>query len=105
MPNLNQRGPMGEGPMTGRKIGRCTNMGARRRNQIIEENENVESSMNDDYRGQGFGRGRGRGRGMGRGLRNAMSFNRGGGRGMGRNRGGGGRGMGIGRRFRDDIEG
>ena len=92
---------MGEGPMTGRKMGRCTNMGAGRRNQIIEENENVESSMNDDYRGQGLGRGRGRG--MGRGLRNAMSSNRGG-RGMGRNRGVGGRGMGIGRRFRDDIQ-
>lgn len=102
MPNFNQRGLMGEGPMTGRKMGRSTNMGAGRRNQIIEENENVESLMNDDYRGEGLGRGRGRG--MGRGLRNAMSFNRGGGRGMGRNRGGGGRGMGMGRRFRDDIQ-
>ena len=28
MPGLNQTGPMGQGPMTGRRMGRCTNYGA-----------------------------------------------------------------------------
>ena len=28
MPGLNQKGPMGQGPMTGRRMGRCTNFGA-----------------------------------------------------------------------------
>ena len=41
---------MGEGPMTGRKMGRCTNYGAARRNQINQENENPERSINDDSR-------------------------------------------------------
>lgn len=27
MPGFNQKGPMGEGPMTGRKMGKCTNFG------------------------------------------------------------------------------
>ena len=37
MSNFNQRGPMGDGPMTGRKMGRCTNYGAARNNQINQE--------------------------------------------------------------------
>ena len=28
MPGLNHKGPMGDGPMTGRKMGKCTNFGA-----------------------------------------------------------------------------
>ena len=28
MPNLDQTGPLGQGPMTGRRMGRCTNYGA-----------------------------------------------------------------------------
>ena len=39
MSNFNQRGPMGEGPMTGRRMGRCGNFGAGRR-YPTQENEN-----------------------------------------------------------------
>ncbi|MDY0342898.1 MAG: DUF5320 domain-containing protein [Lentimicrobium sp.] len=87
MPGFNQQGPMGQGPMTGRKMGRCTNFGTGRRNQTIHEIENTENPTNDFFPGQGAGRG------MGRGL----------GRGMGRN--GGCRGMGPGRqnRFRGGM--
>ncbi|MDD2552812.1 MAG: DUF5320 domain-containing protein [Dysgonamonadaceae bacterium] len=101
MSNFNQKGPMGEGPMTGRRMGRCTNYEATRRNQIIKDNENMESPINENFPEQGFGRGFGRR--MRRGMGNGMGQNRGG-RGMGRS-GGGSRGMGIGRqgRFRDDI--
>ena len=100
MPSFNQKGPMGEGPMTGRKMGRCTNYGAGRQNQINQENENLERPFNADSQGQGFGRGLGRR--MGRGMGNVMGQNRGG-RGMGRIGGGGGRGMGRRNRFNDDF--
>ena len=82
MPGFNQQGPMGQGPMTGRKMGRCTNFGIGRRNQTTPEN--IENPT-DDF----FPR-RGAGRGMGKGL----------GRGMGRNGSGGGRGQGCQNRFR-----
>jgi hypothetical protein len=67
MPALNQKGPMGEGPMTGRKMGRCTNFGVIPKNQNLSEDRNQDQP--DDFGGWGRGRsGRGRGRGMG--LRN-----------------------------------
>ena len=40
MPALNQRGPMGEGPMTGRKMGRCTNYGTALKNQEVPQDQN-----------------------------------------------------------------
>ena len=97
MPNFNQKGPMGEGSMTGRKMGRCSNYGAALRNQTNQENENVVNPSNDNFFERFFGRGRGRGMG------NGMGQNRGG-RGMGRSGGGGGRGMGRRNRFNDDFE-
>jgi len=72
MAGFNQRGPMGQGPMTGRKMGRCTNFGANNQNDISPINENT----NQNVPAGGFGRGRGLGRGQG------------------------GLGMGMGRRFR-----
>lgn len=104
MPSFNQKGPMGEGPMTGRKMGRCTNYGAARRNQINQENENAERSINDDSQERGFVGGLGRriGRGMGNGMGNGMGQNRGG-RGMGRSGGGGDRGTGRRNRFGNDY--
>lgn len=72
MPGFDKTGPEGQGPMTGRGLGRCNPD-----NKLNEE---------DDIR---FGRGWGRGRGPGRG------------RGFGGGFGGGyGRGFGGGRRFR-----
>jgi hypothetical protein len=62
MPNMNGKGPQGEGPLTGRKMGNCE--GANK------DNENF---------GRGAGRGRGRGffgRGFfGRNRRNNSSDN------------------------------
>lgn len=87
MPGLNQTGPMGQGPMTGRRMGRCTNFGASFRNSDGAK-ENTNGNLPEDFYGRGFGYGRGR---CGRGL------------GMGRRRGGYGRGMGFQNRFRSGF--
>lgn len=66
MPGFNQTGPMGQGPMTGRKMGRCTNYGANRKEQTNDETINNVTSEEITTRRFGFGRGRfGRGRGFG----------------------------------------
>lgn len=41
MPGLNQQGPMGQGPMTGWKMGRCTHYGKSRSSveELKDENE------------------------------------------------------------------
>jgi hypothetical protein len=80
MPNLNQKGPMGQGAMTGRKMGKCTNFGGKE-NAATENSEqtngnNFENGQGRGQGGLGFGRGLGRGRGLGQKMR--------GGRGMGR---------------------
>ena len=69
MPGFNQTGPMGQGPMTGRRMGRCTNFGAKQSNTPSpEENNQQEDSF---CRGFRFGRGQGgRGRGRGFGMQN-----------------------------------
>ncbi|HOW39212.1 MAG TPA: DUF5320 domain-containing protein [Bacteroidales bacterium] len=67
MPNLNQTGPEGNGPMTGRRMGRCTNYG---RNAGNSANTNTEAQNmkpygyfnREDYGLRGIGRGRGMGR-------------------------------------------
>ena len=90
MPNLNQKGPMGEGSMTGRKKGRCSNYDAGINHQTIQENDNRENPTNENVQGQRLGLGMGRGMGQNRE-----------GRVMGRS---GGRGKGMDRRFRGDIQ-
>lgn len=87
MPGLNQKGPMGEGAMTGRRMGKCTNFGAK-----VKNDEQINTAQSSDNQqdltalekrvGMGFGRGH---RGMGRGI------------GAGRN----GNGPGMGRRSRN----
>lgn len=65
MPNLNGTGPAGQGPMTGRRMGRCK----------APVSDQQQAGANNDYipygrggRGPGMGRcGGGRGRGAGRG--------------------------------------
>lgn len=89
MPGFNKQGPMGQGPMTGRKMGRCTNFGAGRRNQPTDETENIETPTNQNIARQNFA-GKGYGQGFGRRC----------GRGMGRN--GGGQGMGGQNRMRGE---
>jgi hypothetical protein len=71
MPGFDQTGPNGQGLMTGRRMGRCTNFGANLKNQsakITDENPNEINSEN--IQGIGFGRGFGRGRGRGMGRQN-----------------------------------
>lgn len=85
MPRFNQQGPMGEDPMTGRKMGKCTNYG-----------ENISST--EEQVNESVGRG-GRGFGMGRCRRGFQDNDgQGQGRGFGRGRGRSGQGQGRGRR-------
>ncbi|MCI2082281.1 MAG: DUF5320 domain-containing protein [Bacteroidales bacterium] len=71
MPGLNHTGPLGQGPMTGRKMGKCTNFGANKKNDDADATSNGISAGfgNGSFRGKGLGCGcrRGNGRGMGRG--------------------------------------
>lgn len=67
---------MGQGPRTGRGLGRCNP------NERAEENPVGPSTANEDRgygpgRGPGRGQGRGRGRGMGRGGGQGRGFGRG----------------------------
>ena len=73
MPGLNQTGPMGQGPMTGRRMGRCTNYGAGRINKDTTTAEMPAQNQAADLRGSGRGFGPGWmrcGRGRGPGLQN-----------------------------------
>lgn len=60
MPGFNQTGPMGQGPKTGRRMGRCTNFNAQLKDQTVFGNENPDKDLNDNQPGIGFSRGRGR---------------------------------------------
>ncbi len=78
MPGFNQTGPMGQGPMTGRRMGRCTNFGQNAKN--ANDVENQASGNTNEFiqtgRGLGYGMmnrfGGGRGMRMGRGCRNGF---------------------------------
>lgn len=39
MPALNRKGPMGQGPMSGHRMGRCTNFGTNPKKPTIAEDE------------------------------------------------------------------
>jgi len=76
MPGMNGSGPMGEGAMTGRRMGRCTNFGAgKRKNEDVQNVQSVENvktpgvQPTEVKKGRGLGLGR-RGKGMGMGRRN-----------------------------------
>lgn len=71
MPNFNQKGPMGQGPMTGRRMGKCTNFGAALTNKTPETSEPAAETAVENVQGRGFGFGRRQAaRGMGCGCRN-----------------------------------
>ncbi|GAP43639.1 hypothetical protein SDC9_28939 [bioreactor metagenome] len=72
MPGFDQTGPEGQGPMTGRRMGKCTNYGAGLKNRPVAENES--DAENVPGRGPGRGRGMGRGKGRGRGAGNQNRF-------------------------------
>ena len=90
---MDRTGPRGEGPRTGRQMGRCAAPGKKEKNEkethdqtdkdvLTGENERFETDGWVPFGGRGFGRGAGRGlgRAMGRGTGRGM------GRGIGRNR-------------------
>lgn len=70
MPGLNQRGPEGQGPMTGNRMGRCTKFGATLQNQNVTSSDQIKDQP-ENFPGRGLGLGHGRGcriRGKGRGI-------------------------------------
>lgn len=69
MPRFNQSGPMGQGPMTGRKMWRCTNFGAKLKQQPTNETQQNSQSNNSLDREIGLGCRR-LNHGKGFGLRN-----------------------------------
>ena len=91
MPRLNNRGPLGEGPMTGRRMGRCNPD-----NKGKTDDEILQSRDSSQQLGQGLGRrlrfGGGHSFGRGQGLGRGHGFGRG--QGMGHGQGfGHGRGI------------
>ncbi len=65
MPGFNHTGPVGRGPMTGWKMGRCTNFGAgQKKEEVVAGSQVPEETIHEDMRGKGSGRCRG---GLGRG--------------------------------------
>jgi len=75
MPRFDRTGPEGQGPMTGRRMGRCTHYG---KGAVKSENEKTESSVLDQppvLLGRGMRPGRlGRRMGGGRQNRNRGGF-------------------------------
>lgn len=70
MPGFDRRGPNGEGPMTGRGLGRCAGVNVNAQNANIDNTQqNAPENQAFDAPGIGFGRrfGRGFGARMGRG--------------------------------------
>lgn len=61
MPSFNQTGPVGQGPMTGRQMGRCASAEANSENVSLETIENADERTPKNFQSGGFGRGRGRG--------------------------------------------
>jgi len=69
MPNFNGMGPMGQGPMTGRRIGRCNTLGTNQNSQISEQPKISEQNQPVKKVGRRFSFGWfrcGRGYGFGR---------------------------------------
>ncbi len=72
MPGLDQKGPIGQGPMTGRRMGRCSNYGSASAKETKDENRRENYPGKFQGRGLGFGRPKGRRgvRGFGAGEQN-----------------------------------
>jgi hypothetical protein len=81
MPGLDSTGPEGQGPRTGRQMGKCKP----RKGSIDPENKKTtpEDNVNpeeESFRGRGLGKGLGFGRGNGPGRGRGRGFGRGRGR-------------------------
>jgi hypothetical protein len=89
MPGFDKTGPQGQGPMTGRRMGRCSG-----RIKDTKETENTASGKektdsSESLPGRGMGRGRrgGAGKGKGQGQGQGRGQGRGQGTGQGRSQG------------------
>lgn len=73
MAGFDQTGPTGQGAMTGKKMGKCTNFGSKNQQKATDDvQENTQLTGRGVGRGLGCGRrgqGMGQGQGMGRGNR------------------------------------
>lgn len=76
MPGEDRKGPMGDGPRTGRGLGRCQ----------TDKPDTAAEDNREDVTGRIPGRGQGRGQGAGRGFGPGAGGGRGRGRGPGRGR-------------------
>jgi hypothetical protein len=76
MPGLNRRGPVGNGPMTGRKMGRCNpgNKGKNEEEILHERDEQIPAHRFNLRQRLGFGRAKGSGRGFSHGNGPFMRF-------------------------------
>lgn len=74
MPGLNGRGPNGDRPMTGRKMGRCNPENKGRTDNEILQNRNATNPGQENFFGRGFCRGNGHGFGKGLGRGKALHF-------------------------------
>ena len=70
MPGFNRKGPQGEGPMTGRKRGRCANKSTNSdKSESNSQNAEKQSLKQNEIASRGLG--------IGRGLRNRNASGRG----------------------------
>ena len=83
MPGGDKKGPLGEGPMTGRQMGICGS----RKNQAHQNDETFYGNGQGMGGGRNFGQGNGQGRGRGNRAGSAMGRGRGNGRGRSFGRG------------------
>ena len=77
MPRLNQKGPMGQGSMSGRKMGKCTNFGAKEKKETLEDNATLTETTPENISGKGLGNGNGMGQGKSLGIGRQHRFRNG----------------------------
>lgn len=77
MPNMNGKGPQGQGPMTGRRMGRCANKSADTKKPADADSNSQNENTTENLPGRGpdsRSRRAGTGRGIGKGLRRQNRF-------------------------------
>jgi hypothetical protein len=77
MPGLNQKGPMEQGSMSGRKMGKCTNFGTNVKQQTSVASASTAETLPENNSVKGFGAGKGMVQGGGMGLGRQHRFRRG----------------------------
>ena len=77
MSGFNQKGPMGQGSMSGRKMGKCTNFGTNVKQQTSVASASTAETLPENNAGKGFGTGKGMGQGGGMGLGRQHRFRNG----------------------------